>query len=166
MCFLWRVFLDERTLGKDTQAWNLMTILNYIGNKYRSQPQICVMPIVPTWHIIERHKRQSVLFFYFRSKLCHRNCITSCLDECSRLPWSLWITGVLLEICKVLLSLFLASSSEQGKEICSSQILEHLRQSQGLKSALFSKVISNAIITCRPLVLEVELMSEFKSSCA
>lgn len=52
MCFLWRVFLDERTLGKDTQAWNLMTILNYIGNKYRFQPQICVMPIVPTWHII------------------------------------------------------------------------------------------------------------------
>lgn len=52
-----------------------------------------------------------------------------------------------------------------ARKFVPTRMFEHLRLSQGLKSGLLSKVTSNAI-TCSPLMLEVELMSEFKSSCA
>lgn len=60
---------------------------------------------------------------------------------------------------------FLCNVLSGAGKFVPTRMLEYLKQSQGLKTGLLYEVISGAV-TCSPLMLEIELMSEFKSSRA
>ena len=63
----------------------------------------------------------------------------------------------------MLLSLFLCNVLSGARKFVPNRVLEYLKQSQCLKTIMFYKVVSNAV-TCSPLMIEIQLISEFKSS--